>query len=124
MESDIFFSTVASLVIPLLVAAAMSVLEKAGIVWAKLNQPTIAAVIGGVLGVVYHIEQVHFWLNNHPPEGTVASFIVGGIMAGLAGSGITSLAKDVRSGAITTGTKEGVMRMRRDNSSGDGIGGS
>jgi hypothetical protein len=116
MTNDVFFTTIVPLVVPFAVAILLAGCERAGIVWAKVNQPTIAALFGGVLGGLYRIEPVYVALNGTKPEGTLAAFIVGGIMVGFAGSGIKSFAKDVSSGAISA-TSEADIRKMRENAS-------
>lgn len=112
MGDDIFFSTIGVVLVPFIVAVIMFAADKTGFVWAKLNQPSIAAIVGGILGLLYHIEYVYQVLNGKVPDGTLATYIVGGITVGLAAAGAKSLAKDITSGAIKTTTREQVMDMR------------
>ncbi len=104
LSNDIFFTTVATILIPLVVAILLALAEKTKFVWATVNQPSIAAFVGGILGALYHSEVVYAALNNAAPEGTLAT--------GFAGSGIKSWAKDLRSGAITATTVADVKAMR------------
>lgn len=122
LSNDQIFQLLASIFIPFLVALIMAVGDKLGTVWFRLNAPTVAATAGGLIGAIYHVEAVYRYLHNMAPAGSPADFIVSGILAGFAGAGIKSLAKDFKSGAFTATSEADVMKMRRGNDSKDGIG--
>ena len=122
MQNDQLFLTLSAMFIPFAVAILLALAEKVGFVWAKVNQPTIAAVVGAVLGGLYHIDGVYMALNDKMPSDTLGAFIMGGIMAGLAGSGIKSWVKDARTGTLTAFNEQDILDMRSKHDSGDGIG--
>jgi hypothetical protein len=122
MQNDQLFLTLSAMFIPFVVAILLALAEKAGFVWAKVNQPTIAAIVGAFIGALYHVDSIYVALNAKPPADTLGAFIMGGIMAGLAGSGIKSWVKDAKTGTLTAFTEADVLEMRRKNDSGDGIG--
>lgn len=122
LNNDLFFQTITALAVPFIVAIIVATADKVGFIWAKINQPSIAALIGGLVGAVYHIEAVYSQLHGRLPQESLADFIGAGIIAGLAAAGVKSIFKDATTGAMTTNSPEGVMRMRERNGSGDGIG--
>jgi hypothetical protein len=108
LMNDIFFTTIAMLVIPLLAHA----IGKLG-VWFEVNQPTVSALLGAVLGAIYYQPTIYMALNKTTHEGTLAAFIVGGVGVGLAGAGVKSLVKDVRSGVIRATTEQDIRSLRK-----------
>lgn len=119
---DQFFLVVLPFIIPLLVAGLRNLLGTP--VWAKVNQPAMAALIGMVCGLFYSFNVVYVFLNRVPlPEtATPLAFMVQGIMTGLGGAGVAALVKDIRTGTISATTKEDVLEIRAKQPSKDGIG--
>lgn len=113
LDNDAFFATVIMILIPFLVAIVLKVADSIGFIWAKVNQPTISAILGAVIGAIYHLESVYLTLNGVSPNGTLATFIVAGTTAGLGGAGLRSLVKDVTSGALGVNSVEDVQAMRK-----------
>jgi hypothetical protein len=119
LSSDLFFMAVMAILSPIIVALVKPLFEKMGFLWAKINQRTVSAVIGGALGGIYRIPSLYTTLNGgETPPATVKEFILGGIMAGLAGSTIVGIMKDVGSGAIAVNSEAGIREVRRKTEAG------
>lgn len=113
LDNDAFFATIIMIFIPFLVAIVLKVADSVNFVWAKVNQPTISAILGAIIGAIYHAEPVYRTLNGLAPVGTLATFILAGTTAGLGGAGLRSLVKDVTSGALGVNSVEDVQAMRK-----------
>lgn len=119
MESDTFFQTIVMLIVPVVVAALIEASEGYGFLWPKVNQPTVAGIVGGLLGLGYHVSPVYTYFHAAPPAGTAAEFITAGIIAGLGGSGLRAIIKDAHSGAMGVNSEAGIERIRKTNEPGE-----
>lgn len=114
LGTDQFFIQVAAIIIPFVVGGIKMLAERRNSVWIRVNQPTVAALCGALLGALYHIDAVYRGLHgvSLPATATLADFILGGITAGFAASGLRSFVKDMTSGAITATTPADIAAMR------------
>lgn len=113
LSTDLFFLAVLTILSPVIVAVIKPIAEKLGFMWAQINQRTVSAAIGGLLGGLYRVPYLYRVLNGEAPPATVKEFILGGILAGLAGSTIMGIKNDVTSGAIVVNSKEGLAEVRK-----------
>lgn len=100
--NDTGFMFLASAIVPFMVRLVTGIFgdltERS---WVDQNKPVMAVACGAALGLLYFISCAKGWLPECPPESTILVYAISGGYAGLAASGIASIAKDVRDKSIS-----------------------